>query len=754
MALTSDGTGTSGLGTTGLPAQTVSITAGGVYRLAAPALGPTTFNMHVGSPGTEVLTIANTAANDGWSESLDASFGSVTGGLVPSGSVGLLASGGSSAAMSLTLSTSAVGSQSGNVTVNFTSDGIGTSGLGLTPLVSQSTSVTGNVYRLAAPGALAPLSFGNVHVGATQALVIANTAANDGWSESLDASFGSVTGGLVPSGSVGLLASGGSSAALSLAASAAGPQGGNVTVNFISDGTGTSGLGLTPLGSQTISVAGNAYRLAAPGALAPISFGNVHVGATVAQQALLIANAAANDGWSESLDASFGSVAAGFVSSGSVGLLASGGSSAAMSLAMVTSAAGLQGGNVTINFISDGTGTSGLGLTPLGSQTISVTGNVYSGQGVWNTNGGGSWTDFSKWTTLGGVPGIDGPLSAGDTALFGPALGFGSATVSLNGASPHVSSLTFNSAASYIIAQGIGGTLNLDAGAGTATVAVLSGNHAITSPVTLASNASFAQSAGSSLTISGDVGESGGSRALTQAGPGLLVLGGANSYSGATTVSGGVLKAANSNTLSSNSDAFVSGGTLDVTAGPQTVRSLTIGPAGTLNVSVGNLLTCTNAATFGNGALNIANYAPGTTEELIAYGSHANPGSDSFLLFTVDGSGSTGYQLEYLSNELEIAPAPNASILVPSTTALNFGRVLSTAIGTLPISVGLSSGTTTSTGATASVLTGGLQGAYNHVRNRIGGRLHHQLAELDHKRGVDRRPWRAQRHGGGPKHRR
>ena len=93
-----------------------------------------------------------------------------------------------------------------------------------------------------------------------------------------------------------------------------------MTVNFISDGTGTSGLGLTPLGSQTISVAGNAYRLASPAGAAPISFGNVHVGATVAQQALLIANAAANDGWSESLDASFGSVAAGFVSSGSVGL--------------------------------------------------------------------------------------------------------------------------------------------------------------------------------------------------------------------------------------------------------------------------------------------------------------------------------------------------------------------------------------------------------------------------------------------------
>ncbi len=92
---------------------------------------------------------------------------------------------------------------------------------------------------------------------------------------------------------------------------------------------------------------------------------------------MIVSNTAANDGWSEALDASFGSVAGGLVSSGSVGLLASGGSSNAMSLAMVTSAAGHQGGNVTLSFISDGTGSSGLGLTALASQTVSVTGNVY-----------------------------------------------------------------------------------------------------------------------------------------------------------------------------------------------------------------------------------------------------------------------------------------------------------------------------------------------------------------------------------------
>ena len=91
------------------------------------------------------------------------------------------------------------------------------------------------------------------------------------------------------------------------------------------------------------------------------------------------------------MDASFGSVAGGLVSSGSVGLLASGGSSNAMSLAMVTSAAGHQGGNVTLSFISDGTGSSGLGLTALASQTVSVTGNVCRPRGARRRSPRSAW---------------------------------------------------------------------------------------------------------------------------------------------------------------------------------------------------------------------------------------------------------------------------------------------------------------------------------------------------------------------------
>ena len=114
------------------------------------------------------------------------------------------------------LNTAAAGSVNGAVIVNFASDGAGTSGLGITALPSQSVGVTGvigtvgNVFRLASasPAAPNPVDFGNVRVGsvATQALTITNTAANDGFSERLNASIGGATAGVTAAGSFSLLA--------------------------------------------------------------------------------------------------------------------------------------------------------------------------------------------------------------------------------------------------------------------------------------------------------------------------------------------------------------------------------------------------------------------------------------------------------------------------------------------------------------------------------------------------------------------
>ena len=397
--LTSDGSGTSGLGTSGLGGQTVTI-SGKVYRLAAANTITTPIslgNVHVGSAfGTSALSISNTATNDGYSEGLDAGFGSVTGAASDnSGSISVLAAGGAnSTAMTVGLggTQGTAGSISGTVLVNLTSDGSGTSGLGTSGLSGQTVTISGKVYRLAAANSIStPISLGNIHVGSafgTSALSISNTATADGYSEGLDAGFGSVTGSASDnSGTISTLAAGGANGT-SMTVGLGGTQGtagsisGTVLVNLTSDGSGTSGLGTSGLGGQTVTISGKVYRLAAANTITtPISLGNVHVGSAFGTSALSISNTATNDGYSEGLDAGFGSVSGSASdNSGTISTLAAGG---ANSTSMTVGLGGTQGtagsisGTVLVNLTSDGSGTSGLGTSGLSGQTVTISGKVY-----------------------------------------------------------------------------------------------------------------------------------------------------------------------------------------------------------------------------------------------------------------------------------------------------------------------------------------------------------------------------------------
>ena len=206
------------------------------YRLASAsahtpepvALG----NFHVGATASQVLTLQNTAANDGFSESLNAAIGSNTGDATSSGSfTGLAAGGTNNTSLSVGINTSTVGNKSGTATITLNSDGTGTSGYGTTALSSQTVNVSGTVYRLATASAHTPepVNFGAVLVGTTlsQVLTVGNSAANDGFSEALNASFGSLTGGATAGGSFNLLAPGStnsSSLSVGLSSATAGPK--------------------------------------------------------------------------------------------------------------------------------------------------------------------------------------------------------------------------------------------------------------------------------------------------------------------------------------------------------------------------------------------------------------------------------------------------------------------------------------------------------------------------------------------------
>ena len=118
--------------------------------------------------------------------------------------------------------------------------------------------------------------------------------------------------------------------------------------------------------------------------------------------------------------------------------------------------------------------------------------------GVWAGSTTGNWSDSSKWGN-GLVPG-----GSGDSATFGANIGSSTATVTLDGARS-VGSLTFNTTGggSYLI--GGTSTLTLSNTGSPAIVAVLGGNHTISTPVIVASALDYSAVAGSSLTLSGPI---------------------------------------------------------------------------------------------------------------------------------------------------------------------------------------------------------------------------------------------------------
>jgi hypothetical protein len=376
--------------TTPLTSQTINMNAE-VYRLASASAHtpePVSFgNVHVGDIKTQTLTISNTAANDSYSEKLNASIGSATAGVTATGSFTLLGAGSTdSTSLVVGLDTSTVGNKSGTATITLTSDGSGTSGLGTTSLTPQTVNVSGAVYRLASASAHTPepVSFGNVHVGdiKTQALTIQNTAANDNFSEKLNASIGSATAGITATGSFNLLApqaTNNSSLVVGLNTATAGAKSGTATITLTSDGSGTSGLGTTGIGTQTVNVSGNVYRLAQAtiNNAASFNFGNVLVNSGAITRTISISNTATADGFSEALNAAFGSFTnngAGIFSNNGVsitGLLAGQTDASAMKVTMTPTSAGTISASVQLLFKSNGTAIgNGLGLTDLPSQGL------------------------------------------------------------------------------------------------------------------------------------------------------------------------------------------------------------------------------------------------------------------------------------------------------------------------------------------------------------------------------------------------
>jgi filamentous hemagglutinin family protein len=326
------------------------------------------------------------------------------------------------------------------------------------------------------------------------------------------------------------------------------------TVSAILGGAG----GVTKTGAGTVTLSGsNTYT-----GTTTVSAGTLALGAS---NALASAGALLVNGGTFDLGASNQTLAGVQLVSGSItgtiGTLSSGANFA------------LQSG--TVSAILGGAG----GVTKTGAGTVTLSGN--------NTYAGA--TTVSAGTLAATANNALGATGAGTTVAAG-------ATLDLQNVSyASLEPVTLN-----------GGTLA--ASTGTSTFA---------GPVTLGAN-SIASVTGTQLTLSGAIGDGGSGFGLNNTGAGILVLSGANTYTGTTTVSAGTVTLGASNTLAGAGALLVNGGTFDLGASDQTLAGVQLvsgaitGTTGTLSSAANFDLQAGTVSAILGGAGGVAKTGAGT----------------------------------------------------------------------------------------------------------------------------------------------
>jgi T5SS/PEP-CTERM-associated repeat protein len=301
----------------------------------------------------------------------------------------------------------------------------------------------------------------------------------------------------------------------------------------------------------------------------------------------------------------------------------------------------------------------------VGTNYLTVSGLVYSGQGTWTGSGGDSlWTNIANWNKTGGTPGLDGLLSTNDSATFGSGSG---GTVTLN-TNAELNAIIFSNASnSYTI--GGSGVISMVQGSSAPLIEVLAGNHFIEKALDLQTNVSFTNATGAQLTVSGNISGNGG---ISQAGSGTLVLSGNNSYLGGAVVNAGTLVAGSSAALGSGGVQLL-GGTLSLETN-LTINSLvwnTSAIVQLLNPTNSIYLTVTDAITLqgsGTNTFDLQGYTPGTSNnptELLDFGTNALTVNQ----FGIDNV--TGYTLFTSNNALYTYGGSVALIATTSGTTIN-----------------------------------------------------------------------------------
>jgi outer membrane autotransporter protein len=186
----------------------------------------------------------------------------------------------------------------------------------------------------------------------------------------------------------------------------------------------------------------------------------------------------------------------------------------------------------------------------------------------------------------------------------------------------------------------------------------------------IVNNATLVVNRSNTLNLSGVIS---GSGALQQLGDGTTVLSGANTYSGATHVAAGTLKAGAANTFSASSAHTVAAGaTLDTAGLSQTVASLrNAGTVNLLSAAAGSTLTVNGAYVGDHGMLNLGTVLGGSaslSDRLVLNGAGASASGNTTVRITNLG----GLGAQTTGNGIEVVSARNGATTTAQTTRSAF----------------------------------------------------------------------------------
>jgi fibronectin-binding autotransporter adhesin len=501
--------------------------------------------------------------------------------------------------------------------------------------------------------------------------------------------------------------------------------------------SGTGGLNVGGIGKFTLSGTNNTYS----GPTLVNTTGASTGFAANAVNALSAASAHTVNGsatlFLNNFNNAIGSLAGnGTVSLGS-GTLTTGGDNSS------TTFSGAIGGTGGVTKVGAGafvlTGSNGYsGSTTINGGTLSIANNGNIGSGSLALGGGTLNTTasmvLSRATTLNAGTNSFNVASGTTLEITGAINGSGGLTVAvgtgalkLTGTKAFGGGVTMNSGVVQVAA---------DDSLGTAGTALAFGGGTLNSTTSFTSNRPITLNAGTNtfdvnsattLTEQGDIGGTGG---FVKQGAGTLILSGANSYSGPTTVSAGILQASSSAALGSNSAVTVNG-TLDLNnnniavgsltgAGTVTLGSgvLTLGGDNTTSSFSGSIggsggVTKTGSGTFTLGGTN--NYTGATTinSGTLAAGADQNLGTGNLRIASGTTFASIGTFANSRATELIGGVGTIEVVGSPTTLTLNSGIIgagdlFKSGVGTLALG-GTSSylGDTTIGAGTLSLITGG-----------------------------------------------